>query len=88
MGKKRSGTASKVKKKVKKGNMVEHPGHYTGGDIECKDAIRSALGDTLYTDGFCRGNVIKYMWRYPFKNGTEDIRKAKFYLEEILNIKK
>lgn len=66
---------------------VEHPNHYNQGSVECKEAIRSALGDDFYTDGFCRGNAIKYIWRYPFKNGVEDIKKAIFYLNEILSIK-
>lgn len=65
---------------------VNHPVHYTKGDIECKDAIRAALGDALYVDGFCRGNAIKYLWRYPFKNGVEDLKKAKFYIGEMLSI--
>lgn len=69
-------------------DAVNHPEHYTNGDIECKDAIRSALGDELYTDGFCRGNAIKYLWRYVHKNGIEDIEKARFYINEILEVKK
>jgi hypothetical protein len=58
---------------------VNHPPHYTAGDIECIDAIRAALGK----DGFiayCRGNAIKYAWRCEHKGGTEDLLKAAWYL--------
>lgn len=69
-----------------KKDTVYHPAHYTMGDIECKEAIRAALGDALYVEGFCRGNAIKYLWRSPFKNGAEDLKKAKFYIDEMLSI--
>ncbi len=58
---------------------VNHPSHYTNGEIECIDAIRVALG----RDGFiayCRGNAIKYMWRAGLKgDAAEDMRKAAWY---------
>lgn len=58
---------------------VNSPTHYTEGDIECIDAIRAALGELGFAD-YCIGNVIKYLWRYRHKNGTEDLAKALFYL--------
>ena len=58
---------------------VNHPGHYTSGGIECIDAIRASLGDKDFA-GYCKGNIIKYLWRYRLKNGTEDLRKAQVYL--------
>ena len=60
-------------------DSVLSPSHYNNGDIECIDAIRSALGE----DGFrawCRGNAIKYLWRAGLKGDPdEDLRKAVFY---------
>lgn len=53
---------------------VNHPGHYTGRDIghECIDI-------TQYQP-FCTGNVIKYLWRYQYKeNPLEDLKKARWY---------
>ena len=35
--------------------------------------------------GFCEGNVLKYITRHKFKNGREDILKAKHYLELLLD---
>jgi len=36
--------------------------------------------------GFCRGNVIKYIGRYPEKGGKLDLEKAKYYLDELLRV--
>ena len=30
------------------------------------------------------GNVVKYILRYKFKNGVEDLEKAKHYLESLI----
>ena len=61
-----------------KNDPVNKPEHYRKGDIECIDAIRSALGDGF--PDYCRGNVMKYLWRYKNKNGIEDLLKAQWYL--------
>jgi len=36
--------------------------------------------------GFCEGNVIKYVCRHRYKNGVEDLRKAKHYLELLAEL--
>ena len=61
---------------------VNHPKHYKldGLDIEAIDVIRSVLGAEKFR-GYCRGNVLKYLIRAENKNGTEDLKKAKVYLE-------
>ena len=66
-------------------NAVDHPVHYTQGDIECLDAIKAALSsqDNPY-QAFLTGQVLKYMWRWPMKNGLEDCCKAKFYLDRLI----
>jgi hypothetical protein len=33
---------------------------------------------------FLQGNIIKYVTRYPFKGGVEDLIKAKKYLEKLI----
>lgn len=63
---------------------VTHPSHYTQGGIECIDAIRASLGDRAFAD-YCKGNIIKYLWRYRSKNGVEDLRKAGMYLTWMLD---
>lgn len=64
---------------------VNHPAHYTAGGIECIDAIAAAL--TCQTDpmhAWLTGQVFKYCWRWPLKNGLEDLKKARFYLDRLI----
>ncbi len=61
---------------------VNHPEHYTSGNIECLDAIKSALGDNYKY--YVQGNLIKYIWRFNHKNGLEDLKKARFYLDDLI----
>lgn len=63
---------------------VNHPSHYTQGGIECIDAIKAATVGLSGIEAVCTGNAVKYMWRWKFKNGAEDIRKAMWYLEKLL----
>lgn len=65
-------------------DMVNHPKHYTQGGIECIDAIKAATVGKRGIEAVCVANVIKYLWRYEEKNGIEDVRKAKFYIERLL----
>lgn len=30
------------------------------------------------------GQIIKYIWRYRWKNGLEDLKKARFYLDRLI----
>jgi len=63
-------------------DMVNHPAHYTNGEIECIDAIQSALTVDEFR-GYCKGNVIKYVFREQLKGGDEDLQKAQWYLARI-----
>ena len=65
-------------------DMVNHPKHYTQGDIECIDALKAATVGKRGIEAVCVANVIKYLWRYEEKNGIEDVRKAKWYIERLL----
>lgn len=62
---------------------VSHPAHYTRGDIECIEAIEAALGPEQFK-GYLRGNILKYVWRYPNKGGSEDLEKARWYLHQLI----
>lgn len=63
-------------------DKVNSPNHYKlrGLDIEAIDVIRGALTEDEFR-GFCKGNVLKYTIREGHKNGDEDLKKAKKYLE-------
>lgn len=67
-----------------KPDMVSHPKHYNQGGIECIDAIKAATVGKRGIEAVCVANIIKYCWRYEEKNGIEDVRKAKFYIERLL----
>jgi hypothetical protein len=59
---------------------VNRPAHYTGGRIECIDAIRAALTHEEFI-AYCRGQAMKYAWRAGHKdNHAEDLRKGAWYL--------
>ena len=62
---------------------VDHPPHYTYGDIEVIDYIAQTLGAEGFK-GYCLGNVIKYISRAEHKNGKEDYKKARWYLDRII----
>lgn len=64
-------------------DMVNHPPHYNNAGIECLDAIKAAT-DIGY-QYYLQGNIIKYLWRYRYKNGIEDLKKAEFYLKRLIN---
>ena len=73
-------TGSKVVK-----DNVNHPSHYTQGAIECIDAIKEAVKGLLGIEAVCTANIIKYVWRWKFKNGVEDLRKARWYLDRLID---
>jgi hypothetical protein len=62
--------------------VVERPPHYNQGGIECIDYIKQQLGDNI--TGYYQGNVIKYLHRFRYKNGIEDLRKCRWYLDKLI----
>jgi len=65
---------------------VNHPAHYTSGNIECIDAIESAVIELTGIEAMCTGNAIKYLWRWKRKNGVEDLHKAKWYIDKLISL--
>jgi len=57
---------------------VNNPSHYTQGKIEVLDFI---LDQDL---PYLAGNIVKYICRYRYKNGVEDLQKAEFYLKRLI----
>ena len=66
-----------------KTDNVNRPKHYCKGGLECIQVIKAQLTPEQNI-GYLYGNVLKYMWRWPEKNGIEDLRKAKHYLEWLI----
>ena len=64
----------------KKEDKVNHPSHYTQGGIECIKAIEASMPPNGFQD-YCKGNVLRYIWRYRHKGKPlEDLEKAQVYL--------
>lgn len=66
-------------------NEINHPKHYTQGDIETIDYIIDKLNKEQF-EGFCIGNVIKYVSRFKLKGGYQDIKKARWYLDKLIEL--
>jgi len=65
---------------------VDHPPHYTAGKIECIEAIEAATTGLEGLEAVCTANVIKYVWRWKRKNGLQDLEKAKWYLDRLIQV--
>lgn len=63
---------------------VNHPSHYNQSSIECIDAIEAAINGLDGFEGHCTGTSMKYIWRWKWKNGTQDIKKSIWYLQKLL----
>lgn len=64
---------------------VNHPSHYqskTG--IEAIDVIEAFCDGLNGIEAFCTGNALKYMCRWKNKNGLEDLKKAKWYINKLI----
>jgi len=59
---------------------VNSPAHYTQEKMEVITAIEGLGLD------YHQGNILKYISRYKHKNGVEDLRKARWYVERLLMI--
>jgi len=58
---------------------VNKPAHYNDGEIECIDAMRSALTDEEFRGG-CKMQAMQYIWRERLKGGDQDLQKAVWWL--------
>lgn len=67
---------------------VECPSHYMQGSIECIDAIEAAVSGLDGPEAFLTGQIIKYIWRWKWKNGEEDLQKARWYLDRLIDKQK
>lgn len=65
-------------------DTVNEPPHYNQAGIECIDAIAAATSGKTGIEAVCVANVIKYLWRYELKNGVEDVKKARWYLDRLI----
>jgi len=71
---------------IPKEDNVNHPSHYTAGKVECIDALEAATCELTGIEAVCTANAIKYLWRWRQKNGIEDLKKARWYIEKLIKI--
>lgn len=64
---------------------VNHPQRYAGGKYECIDVMTDVF-EVDAVRNFCKLNAFKYLWREQNKNGVEDIKKAVWYLNKLIEL--
>lgn len=66
--------------------MVSHPAHYQSEtELEVIDVIEAFTFDLKGIEATDTGNVLKYMCRWKNKNGVQDLEKARWYLEHLID---
>ena len=75
-------TPDERKRSIERDN-VNSPAHYGQGSIECIEYIFDFLSDEEII-GYLRGNIAKYLHRWRYKNGIEDLKKARWYLNKLI----
>ena len=61
-----------------------NPDHYQRDGIECIDAIKAAVQNLTGDEAYCTGNAIKYLWRWKEKGGKTDLKKAMWYINDMI----
>ena len=68
-------------------DKVNHPNHYNQYGMETIKAIEKQSTPDEFR-GYLKGNIMKYVARYRFKNGCEDLEKAEFYIEKLIEFER
>lgn len=67
-------------------DLVNHPPHYISeSGLETIDVIEAFAADLKGIEAVCTGNVIKYICRWKHKNGLQDLEKAQWYLNHLID---
>jgi len=69
-------------------DMVNSPPHYNSSNIECIDAMKAMSNGAMDMiephQAYCWQNAFKYLWRWPYKSGLEDLKKCRWYLDRLI----
>lgn len=72
--------------RVDSNDVVNHPEHYISQDgIESIDVIKAFTRDLVGMESVCTANILKYTMRWKRKNGVEDLKKARWYLNYLID---
>lgn len=63
---------------------INHPKHYNNSPAQCICGRRIECIDITRYMNFDLGNAVKYIWRYADKNGIEDLKKARWYIDDAI----
>ena len=66
-------------------DAVNRPAYYVSGSVECIDAIDAAVTGLEGYQAVYTAQVMKYIYRWKRKNGVEDLEKARWYLDRLIN---
>lgn len=66
-------------------DVVNHPSHYCKGGVECIDAVDAAVSDLEGREAHYTASAIQYLWRWKSKNGAEDLKKARWYIDRLIS---
>ncbi len=66
-------------------DVVNHPSHYESGQFECIEVMLETQGKGAVMD-FCLCNAFKYLYRHKRKNGIEDVKKARWYIDKYIEL--
>lgn len=62
---------------------IDHPEHYQQGSMEAIKVIKGAMTAREF-EGYLTGNVVKYITRWRYKGGVEDLHKARWYIDYLI----
>ena len=69
-------------------DLVNHPEHYKAKNgVEAITLIAAFTEDLKGMEAVCTANALKYLCRWHKKNGLEDLKKAQWYLNYLINMK-
>lgn len=66
---------------------INNPSHYNQYRVEVIDIIEDATKNLKGIEAVCVSNILKYILRYQFKNGIEDIKKCRWYIDKLIKAK-
>lgn len=76
----------KIETQVKQVHVdnINHPPHYNKGKYEAIDILADVTKELSGIEAVCVGNILKYIIRYKYKNGIDDLNKANWYLNKLI----
>lgn len=66
-------------------DYLVNPKHYKSDKgLECIDCLEAVVQDLVGVEATDTGNIMKYLWRWKNKDGVNDLKKAKWYLDHLI----